>query len=170
MFYFEKIEVMLRDTNKEIESLEEERQCLQCKKIKPLVAFSLQKGKTAENRKICLECEQFKRHERHCRVAKQRETWQQQQQERSERRQQSWQRSVALRQIHEKRSREREDWYLQQPDRRCQACHQVFPASEFGGHTSADGFVLHVHCKICHETLREQHMLACCLCQKRTIS
>ena len=160
---------MAGDIIREPGLLEDEKLCLQCKKIKPLVAFSQYKGKTAEHRKVCLECEQFKRYERHCRVIAQRETWQLQQQERVERRQQSWQRSVALRQLHEERLRERENWYLQQPERRCRACQQVLPASEFGRNTCAAGFVLHVHCKICHDALLEQRMLACCLCQKRTL-
>jgi hypothetical protein len=148
--------------------LEDEKRCLQCEKIKPLAAFSQYKGKTTERRKLCFECEQRKQDERHYRVSAQRETWRRQQQERVEIRRQSCQRSVALRQIHEERSRERANWYLQQHDRRCRACQQMLPASAFGGNTSSAGFVLHVHCKICHAAFLERRMLACCLCQKRT--
>ena len=156
---------MAENLIRELDLLKNGKSCLQCKKIKPLVAFLQHKRNMAEYPKICLECEKIKQYERHCRVIAQRAAWQ----DRAERRRQSWQRSVALRQLHEERSRERENWYLQQPERRCRACQQMLPASEFGRNTCAAGFALHVHCKICHEVLLEQRMLACCLCQKRTL-
>ncbi len=156
---------MAENLIRELDLLKDGKSCLQCKKIKPLVAFSQRKGNMGERRKICLECEQLKQYERHCRVIAQRALWQ----DRAERRRQSWQRSVAVRQIYEERSRERENWYLQQPERRCRACQQMLPASEFGGNTSSTGFVLHVHCRSCHKALLAQRMLVCCLCKKRTV-
>ncbi|MBA2394326.1 MAG: hypothetical protein H0V70_16480 [Ktedonobacteraceae bacterium] len=158
---------MAGESINEYEPLEDEKLCLQCKKIRPLADFSQYKGKATDHRKICRECEQFKQYERHCRVIAQRETWQTQ--ERAERRHQSWQRSVTLRQMHEERWREREHWYLQQPERRCRACQQIFPASAFGGSTTPAGFMLHVHCKACHAALLERRMPVCCLCQKRVV-
>jgi hypothetical protein len=146
---------------------EGERQCLQCKKTKPLLAFSRHKGRTDKRKKICYECERFKQYERHTRIDNQKKMWQQQQ-EREERRQQECERRVALRQTYEERWREKERWYLQQPDRCCQTCHQILPAFAFGGTSSASGFILHTRCTICHEALRERHRLTCCLCQEKT--
>ncbi len=151
----------------EAEPQEGERRCLQCQKTKPLLAFSRHKGKTDERRKICHECEQLNQQERHRRVEIRRNMWQQQQ-EREERKQQERERKVALRQAHEQRQREREHWYLQQPDRRCRLCRQILPASAFGGMASANGFILHTRCSICHEALRERRQPACCLCQQKT--
>ena len=150
----------------ETESLEGERRCLQCKKTKPLLAFSRYKGKIDGPGKICCECVWLKQQERHRRVATQRNIWQQQQ-ERKERKQREWERRVALRQAHEQRQREREHWYLQQPDRRCRTCGQILPAFAFGGTTSANGFILHTSCTICHEMLMQRRQLACCFCQKK---
>ncbi|HYU77128.1 MAG TPA: hypothetical protein VEL31_31040 [Ktedonobacteraceae bacterium] len=144
---------------------EDEKLCLQCKQSRPLMDFSRQKGKSGEYKKICRECECFNLHERHRRMMAQRETWQQQ--EREERRQQEWERRIALRQAHEECWRERENWYLQQPDRRCRMCQQILPTSAFGGTSSANGFILHTRCKICHEVLRERRQLACCICQEK---
>jgi hypothetical protein len=151
----------------ETEPLEDERRCPQCQKTRPLLAFSRHKGRTDERRKICCECEQLNRQERHRRLEIQKDRWQQQQ-EREERKQQAWERKVALRLAQEQRLREREHWYLQQPDRRCQTCHQILPASAFGGTASAHGFMLHTRCTICHEALCERHQLTCCLCQQKT--
>ena len=50
-----------------------------------------------------------------------------------ERKQQEWRRRIALRQAHKQRLREREQWYLQQPDRQCRTCRHMLPASAFGG-------------------------------------
>lgn len=149
-------------------SQESERACQQCGKTKLLTAFSHQKGKTDERKKICCECESFKQYERRCRVAFQRERWQQQHQERTEERQKEWERSIALRKIQEERWRERERWHLQQPDRRCAMCRQLLPASAFESSSSVDGFVLYTRCKTCHHTLLERRLHPCCLCQKKT--
>lgn len=151
----------------EMEPQGSERRCLQCQQTRPLLAFSRHKGKIEECRKICCECEQLNQQERHLRLEIQRNRWQQQQ-EQEKRKQQVWERKVALRQAQEQRQREREHWYLQQPDRRCRTCHQIFPASAFGGTASANGFMLHTRCMTCHEALRERHQLACCLCQQKT--
>jgi hypothetical protein len=150
----------------ETESQERERRCLQCQKTKPLQAFSRHKGKIEKHKKICCECEQLKQLERYRRVEIQRKTWQQQ--ERKERRQQAWERKVALQQIYEQRQQEREYWYLQQPDRHCRTCRQILPASAFGATVSANGFMLHTRCRICHEALCTQRQLTCCLCQQKT--
>ncbi|HYU73755.1 MAG TPA: hypothetical protein VEL31_13835, partial [Ktedonobacteraceae bacterium] len=149
------------------EPQEGERRCLQCQKTKPLLAFSRRKGKADERKMICSECEQFNQHERHRRLATQRKAGQQQQ-EWEERKQHEWERRMALRQAHEQRLREKEYWYLQQPDRRCRMCHQILPASAFGGMSSSDGFILHTRCTTCHEALRERRQLACCLCREKT--
>ncbi len=151
----------------EVELREGERRCLQCARTKPLLAFSRHKGKIGERKNLCRECERSKLQERYCRLATQRETWQQQQ-EREERKRQAWERRVALRQGQEQRQREREHWYLQQPDRRCRTCRQLLPASAFGGVYSANDFILHTRCRICHEALRERLRLACCFCQEKT--
>jgi hypothetical protein len=143
-----------------------ERCCLQCQKLKPLLAFSQCKGKMPERREICCECEASNQSERHRRVEIQRERYQRHEWE--ERRRQEWQRKVALRQVYEQRQQEREHWYRQQLDRRCRACDELLPASAFGGIFSADGFMLHTRCRICHAALRERHQLACCLCQQKT--
>src|SRR5437660_4456860 len=151
----------------EMEPQEGERQCLQCQQTRPLLAFSRHEGKIEERRKICSECERANQQERHRRLEIQRDRWQQQQ-EREQRKQQEWERKVALRQAQEQRQREREHWYLQQPNRRCRTCHQILPASAFGGAASANGFLLYTRCTICHETLRERHQLACSICQQKT--
>ena len=151
----------------EMEPQKCEKQCLQCQQTRPLLDFSRHKGKIEERRKICCECEQLKRQERHRRLEIQRNRWQQQS-EREQRKQQVWERKVALRHAQEQRQREKEHWYLQQPDRHCRMCHQILPASAFGGTTSASGFTLHTRCTTCHEALRERYQLACCLCQQKT--
>jgi hypothetical protein len=150
-----------------MEPQESERRCLQCQQVKPLLAFARYKGKVEEWRKICCACEQLKQQERHRRLEAQRNRWQQQP-EREQRKLQERERKVALRQAQEQRQRERELWYLQQPDRRCRTCHQLLPASAFGGTTSANGFQLHTRCMICHEALRERQQPVCGLCQQRT--
>ncbi len=143
----------------------EEKWCLQCQETRPLLAFSRQKGKKDVRKNICSECEQSNQQERHFRMMTHRERWQQQ--EREERRQQAWERSVALRQAQEQRQRAREDWYLQQPDRCCRMCRQILPATAFGGTSSANGFLLHTRCTSCHEVVRTHRQLACCLCQEK---
>ncbi len=152
----------------EVELLHSERRCQQCQKTNALSAFSQQKGRTNERRKICCACEQWNQQERHRRVEVQRNMWQQQQ-EREERKWQEWERRVALRQAHERRQREKEHWYLQQPDRRCLMCRQLLQASAFGSISSANGFTLHTRCVTCHEALCARHQLVCCLCQEATV-
>lgn len=156
---------MQRDTTNEAEAPEGEKLCLQCKKIQPLSVFSRRKRKTDEYGKICCACERFNQDRRHHRVAAHRETWQEQ--GREEKRRKAWEKSTALRQAQEERWRERENWYLQQPDRCCRTCHQVQPASAFAATSSANGLILYTRCTICHEALQERHWLACCLCQER---
>ena len=103
---------------------DDEKRCLQCQKMRPFQTFSHSKGKIIEKGGICSECEVFHQFERHRRVILQRERWRQQQ-ESEERRQQEWQRKVALRQAHEKRQQEWDYWYRQQADRRCRACEEL---------------------------------------------
>ena len=158
---------MQRAEVSEVELQKGERWCLQCQKSKPFSAFSGRKGKMHEHKKICCACEQFNQDERHRRLATQSKT-RQQQQEWEKRKQQEWERRVALRRAHEQRQREKEHWYLQQPDRRCQMCHHLLPASAFGGIFSANDFILHTRCATCHEALRARSQLACCLCQEKT--
>jgi hypothetical protein len=129
------------------------------------VAF-FYRGKVSEPRKICNDCEQFNRYERHRRLAIQREKWQQQEQ--TETRQREWERRVALRQAQIERWREQENWLLQQPDRCCKMCHRVQPASAFDGTSSASGFVFYTRCRTCHQALLERRLLPCCLCQRKT--
>src|SRR5579884_3340753 len=107
---------------------EGERQCRQCKVVKPLIDFAPGRGKTDERKKICCECELFNQQQRHQRVEAQREAWQRRQ-EWEARKQQTWERKAALWQEHEERWREREAWYLQQPDRICRTCRQLLPAT-----------------------------------------
>jgi len=152
----------------EIGLLDDERLCPQCKETKPLMAFPRRNGKINAGKTICKACEQRRKQEQHYQMATQREIWQQQQQERKEIRQQEWNRRVALRQAHEERWRERENWYLRQPDRRCRTCRQVQPASAFDGNSSAHGFTFHTRCRTCHEALLAHRQLSCCLCQKKT--
>ncbi|QBD77803.1 hypothetical protein EPA93_18110 [Ktedonosporobacter rubrisoli] len=147
---------------------ENEKPCRQCKQIKPLLAFSRLKGKADGYKEICDECQGFNQQERHRRVAAQRAMWLQGQ-EREDRRQMEWARRVALRQAQETRWQELENWYLQQPDRRCRACQQLLPASAFDSTSSANGFVLYTRCKACHALLLERRQVACCMCQKKTL-
>jgi hypothetical protein len=146
---------------------EGEWQCLQCQKPKPLQAFAERKRKVHEHKKICRECEWFNQEARHRRLASQRKT-EQQQQMWEEKRQHEWERRVTLRQRYERHQCEKERWYLQQPDRRCQMCHQLLSASAFGGIASSDGFIFHMRCATCHEEVRTRRQLACCLCQEKT--
>ncbi|MBV9709558.1 MAG: hypothetical protein JO011_01440 [Ktedonobacteraceae bacterium] len=159
---------MQRDEISVVELIEDERSCPQCKETKPLAAFSQRKAKTDECKKICNECEQLNRRERYHRMTAHRESWHQQQQEREKTRQQERNRRIISRQADEEHWRERENWYLQQPDRRCRACCKFQPASAFGGVSSANGFTLYTRCKICHEAMLAHRQLPCCLCQKKT--
>lgn len=159
---------MQRDEMSVIELLEGERSCPQCKETKPLMAFPWRNGKISECKIFCNTCEERRKQEQHHRMITQREIWQQQQQERKAIRQQEWGRRVALRQTYEERWRERENWYLRQPDRRCRTCHQVLSASAFDGTSSAHSFTLHTRCRTCHEALLAHLQLPCCLCQKKT--
>ncbi len=145
-----------------------ERQCFQCQKPKPLQAFCERKGNAHEHKQICHECELLNQDERHRRLANSRKT-EQQQRAWKEKRQQEWERKMALRQAYEQQQRDKERWYLQQPDRRCQMCHRLLPASVFGGTASSNGFIFHTRCTTCHEEMRTRHLLACCLCQKKTV-
>jgi hypothetical protein len=47
-------------------------------------------------------------------------------------------------------------------------CHQILPASAFGGTDSVNGFTLYMRCTVCREVLRERCQLACCFCQEKT--
>ena len=47
-------------------------------------------------------------------------------------------------------------------------CHEVLPASAFGGYSSLNGFMLYTRCRICHEAMLERRQLPCCLCHRRT--
>ncbi len=151
----------------EAELQEGKRQCLQCQKPKPLQAFAEQKGKMHVRKQICRECEWFNQDERHRRLASQRKT-EQQQQAWKEKKQREWERKVDLRQVYEQHQCDKERWYLQQPDRRCQMCHQLLPASAFSGMASSEGFVLHTRCATCHQEVCTRRQLACCLCQEKT--
>jgi hypothetical protein len=143
-----------------------EKQCLQCQQMKPLLAFSRAQRKYDELKTICIECEQLNRHERLLRAKARREggveqqTWE-------ERKRREWEKKVALRQTYEQHQQERERWCLQQPDRLCRMCHQILPASAFGGVSSINGFVFHTRCKTCHEELLTRHQPACCLCEEK---
>jgi hypothetical protein len=147
---------------------EEERYCLQCQRTRPIIAFSRLKGKTRESKNICCECLFSKQQERHERVMTHRVLCQEQIGQ-EERRKQAWERSSALRLTYEQHQRERQEWYLQQSDRLCRMCHQILPATAFGGTSSANGFVLHTRCTICHEALHARRQLECCLCQVKTL-
>jgi hypothetical protein len=142
------------------------RVCGQCQQMKPHMAFARYKGKVDERRKVCRECEQLNQQERHRRLAMQKEIWQQP--GREEMRRKNLERKVAVHQAYEERWRERERWYLQQPDRLCKTCHQILPATAFGGSFSANHFVLHTRCKPCHEAVRERYQPVCCVCQMQT--
>src|ERR1700736_786761 len=109
--------------------VESERGCQWCQKMQPLVTFSQREGKDCDGGKVCRECEQYRQYERHCRVTAHREMWQHP--DREERRQKTWERRVALRQAHKEHAREQEQWYQHQPDRSCQRCRQILPASAF---------------------------------------
>ena len=144
-----------------------EKRCLQCQKLQPLMVFSRQKGKADTYRNICSECERSNQQERHVRVAIDRVS-RQQQQAREEKTQQAWERSMVLRQTYEQRQREREAWYLQQPDRCCRTCHQLLPATAFEGTFSTRGFLLQTRCATCHDAFRARRQLTCCFCQEKT--
>jgi hypothetical protein len=143
-----------------------EKHCLHCEKFRPLSAFSQHKGKGAERRNICQECERLNQQARYRHLETQRARWQLSQ-AREERRQQAWERSIALRQVYEQRQQEKVHWYRQQPDRRCCTCRQSLPATAFGALSSANGFTLQMRCRRCHEIWHENRQLACCLCQKK---
>jgi hypothetical protein len=145
---------------------DDEFMCKQCQQVKPGAAFSRQRGKADERCKICEECERLNRQERHRRLIIQKEIWQQP--EREETKQKELERKIAFHQAYEERWRERENWYLQQPDRLCKACHRILPATAFGGNFSTNNFVLHTRCRSCHEALRERHQPVCCVCQVQT--
>lgn len=151
----------------EVELLHVERRCLQCQQTKSLLAFSRQKGKTDEYKKICDTCEQLNQQERHRRVESQRARWQQRSAWEESKRQE-WERKMALRQAYEQRQYEKECWFLQQPERRCQMCHQLLSAAAFGEMSSTNGLTLHTRCTACREVLRTRHLLPCCLCQQKT--
>lgn len=144
---------------------EEERQCMRCKKVKPLLAFSHQKGKIDRYKNTCQECEQSKQEERRQRIAIQRGIWQQG--EREKRKRGEWERRVAMRETYEERERERERWYQEQPNRRCRTCREILPATAFGGVSSIHGIILHARCAPCHEAMNERRQLTCCLCQQK---
>jgi hypothetical protein len=149
----------------DMRTLQEEQQCQQCRRPKSLSAFPGSQGKRSGLKKICQECEQRKRDERHHRIMKHHEMGGQQ--EREDQRHHLWEQRVLFRQIWEEQDREQEHWYQQQPARRCPTCRQILPASAFGGYTSANGFTLYRRCRSCHAVMLERRHLPCCLCQKR---
>ncbi len=148
-----------------METQDDGSMCRQCQQIKPRTAFVPHGGKANEYRKVCRECEQLNQIERHRRLAARKELWQQL--ERKEAKREELEKKIAFHQVYEERRREREQWYLQQPDRLCKACHQVLPATAFGGHFSATTFVLHTRCRSCHEASCERHRPVCCVCQQK---
>jgi hypothetical protein len=150
-----------KDEMRAMEMQDDECVCKQCQQIKPRMAFLRH-----EHCKICCECEQFNLQARHRRLTVQKEIWHLQ--EREETRQKELERKIALHQAYEERWRERKNWYLQQPDRLCKACHRSLPATAFGGNFSANNFVLHTRCRSCHAALRERHQPVCCVCQVQT--
>ncbi len=151
----------------EVGLLHVERRCWQCQKTKALPAFSQQKGKTDERKKICQVCEQWNQQERHHRVESQRLRWHQQQ-GREESKLQDRARKVALRQSYEQRQQEKECWFLQQQDRRCSICHQLLSFADIEVISSKNSFTFHTRCTDCREVLRIRHLPPCCLCQEKT--
>jgi len=146
--------------------VESERGCQWCEKIQPLVTFSQREGKDCDGGKACRECEQRRQYERHCRVTAHREMWQHP--DREERRQKTWARRVALQQAYKEHAREQEQWHQHQPDRSCQQCRQILPASAFDVASSTNGLLLYTRCRTCHEEMLENRQLPCCLCQRKT--
>lgn len=142
----------------------EEMQCLQCQQMKLFLAFPRVKSKAGKQRMVCSACEQFNRHERLLRAKVQ---WETEYQAGEERRRRERERKNAWRQAYEQHQQEMAQWYLQQPDRLCSMCHQLLPASAFGGVSSPNGFIFYTRCKSCHEALRLRRQPACCLCEEK---
>lgn len=149
------------------EGWQEERLCQQCQLFHPLTAFARSKGKSERRKSICNTCEQRKQQERHHRLALQR-IKDAQQPERTEHRVHVLQQQERLRQSYEERQREKECWYLQQPDRCCRLCQYLLPATAFDCTNTPDGFLLQTRCRACHEVFRAERQECCCLCQRKT--
>ena len=63
-----------------------------------------------------------------------------------------------------------DDWYRQQPDRRCVTCGVLKPARDFGySAVVGDLPVLHQRCTSCHhQAMLERRQAPCCLCAQST--
>ncbi len=144
-----------------------EKRCRECREVRLLTDFSPNKKNIDASRNICSICEHAKQQARYQRIEKHRKLWKDQ--EGLERKKQQEKiHHLAVRQAYEQRQHEREEWYRQQADRYCRACGQTLPATAFSGTFSANGFLLHTRCAVCHEQERKRHQLLCCLCGRTT--
>ena len=112
----------------------------------------------------CLHCKQ----EKYRRQLMRREKWLQRRPEREHQQQQKHQRrKTSLHIAMEQSWKARDRWYVQLTDRRCEACGQVKPVSEYEGTCNAYGFFPSSQCSTCQKIMRIHHQLMCSLCLQK---
>lgn len=143
---------------------EQQKQCRQCTKIKPLSAFHRIINATDGRMDICKECHAENK-DKHI-IFLYRELGKSIEEIRKE--------NEEITRAREERDKALNEWFQLQPNKCCITCKEIKKADNFGYSSlkeREDGFLepaLHQRCKPCHKAWREKLETLCRLCGKKT--